>query len=109
MKDYINEVTKVSVYYENGEPFLTIEGQISGGKLTIPRIRLSHLSVKIEEGALECGNNYLTVSRKGYVEIPIEPIENEALVFYEANKPQTKEMTIREIEKKLGYNIKIKW
>lgn len=84
----LTDVTHTSTFLEKGELFLSIEGRTEKGKFIIPKISLKSLFE--HETTIYCNS-----------------IDSVLIEFIPDEKPP-KEMTIAEIQKELGYKIKIK-
>jgi hypothetical protein len=100
----VPQITKASVYIENGDYYLAIEGEDNLSYISIPKINISSFVLKQED---EMINGYIFYARKMKVEMAVERNEGEPYSFY-TKKTKAKELTVAEIEKELGYRIKIK-
>ena len=98
-------ISKVSVYIENGNYYLAIEGEDNSSYISIPKINISSFLLTQEDERI---NGHILLSRKVNVEMRVECNEEGAYAFFTKKNKPAKELTIAEIEKELGYKIKIK-
>lgn len=101
----VPQITKASVYIENGDYYLAIEGENDLSYISIPKINISSFVLTQED---EMINGHIFFARKMKVEMAVEPGEEGAYSFYTKKTEPVKEMTIAQIQKELGYKIKIK-
>jgi hypothetical protein len=92
---------KVATFSEEGKMYMSLMGEyLPEGyrerNLVIPKINLSDIRIELDS------NGY----KSCYLLLQIKEGENGEL--YSFKEPEAKEMTIEEIEKQLGYKIKIK-
>lgn len=101
----VPRITKASVYIENGDYYLAIEGENNSGYISIPKININSFVLTQED---ETVNGHILFARKVNVEMRVECNEEGAYAFFTKKNKPAKELTIAEIEKELGYKIKIK-
>lgn len=99
----VPQITKASVYIEDGTYYLAIEGEDNFSYISIPKVNINSFVLTQED---EMVNGHIFFARKVNVQMAVEPGE-EPYSFY-TKKTKAKELTIAEIEKELGYRIKIK-
>jgi hypothetical protein len=96
----INEIknVKVGLYQENIDTYMSLEFDCKADEdytCKVLRLDLSYLTLQLD---YESG--------RSYVEIPIRAVNGKYAEFIKIDNP--KEMSVEEIEKELGYKIKIK-
>lgn len=101
-------ISKVAVYLEEDEYFLEVEGRVPGGTVIIPKIAIESLIYTMEIERLY-GNNILMESfAQASVNMKVLADGDNSYIHFQADEKPLKEMTIAEIQKELGYKIKIK-
>ena len=101
----VPRITKASIYIENENYYLAIEGEDNSSYISIPKININSFVLTQED---ERVNGHILFARKVNVEMRVECNEEGSYAFYTKKTKPAKELTIAEIEKELGYKIKIK-
>lgn len=104
----LNTIIKAGVYLEEGEYFLEVEGRAPGGTVVIPRIAIGSLICIRDTESLFHNNGMIKFAEKVSVNMKVLAGEDKSYVQFQADEKPPKEMTIAEIQKELGYKIKIK-
>jgi hypothetical protein len=100
-----SNITKVGVFMEDGTYYLSIEGEDDRGIISIPKINIDSFILTQED---ERVNGHILFARTVKVEMAVERDEEGAYSFYTKKTKPPKEMTVAQIQKELGYKIKIK-
>lgn len=101
----VPQITKASVYIEDGTYYLAIEGEDNFSYISIPKVNINSFVLTQED---EMVNGHILFARKVNVQMAVERDEEGAYSFYTKKIEPVKEMTIAQIQKELGYKIKIK-
>lgn len=105
---HFNDVTHTSTFIENGELFLKIEGQSEHGRFVIPKIALNSLVFEHETSGLYYGSSEpVAALYSAEITLTVIPVDS-VLIEFIGNEEPAQEMTIAQIQKELGYKIKIK-
>ena len=106
------EKFKVGVCEYKEETFMSVEFVEGARKLIIPRILLNGLELCDnfnDYNPFKMSYDYHTpYPRQLYIKVPIHTEDDYLMKVVDLEYKQPKELTIPEIEKKLGYKIKIK-
>lgn len=101
---------KVGLFYEKDKPYLSLEGKTKDNKAEINlfKIDLTNLVINTDVANIYDDVRFLPIKTlKDYsVTFPLKTNEND--VAYTVKFDDRKEMTKEQIEKELGYKIKIK-
>lgn len=96
---------KVGIYIEGSKTMMSLEYSIENIVYKIPKISLTDLEQQVENHRSypSCYEN-----RSAEITLPILPTEDGAMIEMEdLNYKPKKKMTLKEVEKKLGYEIEL--
>ena len=101
----VSNITKASIFVENGTYYLSVEGGDNTGTISIPKINIDSLILTQEDERI---NGHVLFARKVSVEMKVEADQDGSYASFKRKPEPIKEMTVAQIQKELGYKIKIK-